>query len=39
MHAFIKFNKGVLKMPVLWQIWLLALVTTNLVVPMFFPQR
>jgi hypothetical protein len=39
MRAFIKFNKGVLKMPVLWQIWLLALVTTNLVVPMFFPQR
>ncbi len=39
MYAFIKFNKGVLKMPVLWQVWLAALVATNLVVPMFFLQR
>ena len=39
MHAFIKFNKGVLKMPVPWQIWLAALVAANLVVPMFFLQR
>ncbi len=26
-------------MPVHWQVWLAALVATNLVVPMFFPQR
>ncbi len=39
MHAFIKFNKGVFKMPVLWQVWLAALVAANLVVPMFFLQR
>ena len=39
MHAFIKFNKGVLKMPVLWQVWLAVLVATNLIVPMFFLQR
>ncbi len=39
MYAFIKFNKGILKMPVHWQVWLAALVATNLVVPMFFPQR
>ncbi len=39
MKAFIKFNKGLLKMPVLWQIWLAVLVATNLVVPMFFLQR
>ncbi len=39
MNAFIKFNKGVFKMPVLWQVWLAALVATNLVVPMFFSQR
>ncbi len=39
MHAFIKFNKGMLKMPVLWQVWLAALVAANLVVPMFFLQR
>ncbi len=39
MYAFIKFNKGVFKMPVLWQVWLAALVAANLVVPMFFLQR
>ncbi len=39
MHALIKFNKGVLKMPVLWQVWLAVLVATNLVLPMFFLQR
>ncbi|MCH7686728.1 MAG: hypothetical protein IH899_08620, partial [Planctomycetes bacterium] len=39
MHAFIKFNKGMLQMPVLWQAWLAVLVATNLVVPMFFLQR
>ncbi len=39
MKAFIKFNKGMLKMPVLWQVWLAVLVATNLVVPMFFLQR
>ncbi len=39
MHAFIKFNKGMLQMPVLWQVWLAALVAANLVVPMFFLQR
>ena len=39
MYAFIKLNKGMLKMPVLWQVWLAVLVATNLVVPMFFLQR
>ena len=39
MHAFIKFNKGILQMPVFWQVWLAALVATNLVVPMFFLER
>ena len=39
MHAFIKFNKGMLQMPVLWQAWLAVLVATNLFVPMFFLQR
>ncbi len=39
MNAFIKFNRGMLKMPVLWQAWLAVLVATNLVVPMFFLQR
>ena len=39
MRAFIKFNKGMLRMPVQWQLWLLALITLNLVVPVFFVDR
>ena len=34
--AFIKFNKGVLKMPIYLQLWLMLLVIANLVVPLFF---
>lgn len=36
MRAFIKFNKGVMKMPVQWQLWLLLLVCVNLIIPLFF---
>ncbi len=39
MRAFIKFNKGVMKMPVQWQLWLLLLVAVNLVVPIFLINR
>lgn len=39
MHAFIKFNKGIMKMPVHWQLWLVLLLTVNLVVPLFFLDR
>lgn len=39
MHAFIKFNKGLMKMPVQWRLWLLLLVGINLVVPLFFLDR
>ncbi len=39
MHAFIKFNKGMLKMPLHWQLWLAVLVAMNLVVPFFYLQR
>ena len=39
MHAFIKFNKGIMKMPVHWQLWLVLLVSVNLVVPLFFLDR
>ncbi len=39
MDAFIKFNKGMLKMPIHWQLWLLLLVSVNLVVPLFFMDR
>ena len=36
MRAFIKFNKGMMKMPVHWQLWLMLMVAVNLVVPLFF---
>ncbi len=39
MRAFIKFNKGVMKMPIQWQLWLLLLVCVNLIIPLFFIDR
>jgi hypothetical protein len=36
MRAFIKFNQGVLKMPIQWLMWLALLVTVNLVIPLFY---
>ncbi len=39
MRAFIRFNKGLMKMPIHWQLWLALLVTANLVIPLFFLNR
>ncbi len=39
MNAFIKFNKGLMRMPAGWQLWLGFLVTTNLLVPLVFINR
>ena len=39
MRAFIKFNKGMMKMSTPVRLWLLALVTGNLVFPLFFLER
>ena len=39
MNAFVRFNRGVLAMPLPWQGWLLLLVSANLVVPLFFLGR
>ena len=39
MREFIKFNKGVMKMAVPVQLWLMLLVGVNLVVPLFFLNR
>ncbi len=39
MRAFIKFNKGIMKMPLPWQLWLMLLVTVNLVIPLFYLDR
>ena len=39
MNAFVKFNKGIMSMPVGWQIWLLILVIHNMIVPLFYIGR
>lgn len=39
MGAFIKFNKGIMKMPLLWRLWLALLVIVNLVIPLFYLNR
>ncbi len=36
MNAFIKFNKGVMKLPLPWRLWNLLLASVNMVVPLFF---
>ncbi len=36
MKAFIKFNKGMIKMPMHWQAWLMLLVLANAITPLFF---
>ena len=38
-RGFIDFHRGVIKMPVLWQLWLALLVAGNLVVPLLFIDR
>jgi hypothetical protein len=39
MYAFIRFNRGILAMPIQWRLWLALLVGANLVVPLFFIER
>ncbi len=39
MRAFIRFTRGLLAMPIHWQLWLALLVGTNLVVPLLFIER
>ena len=39
MRAFLKFNKGILRMPLPWRLWMLLLVALNLVLPLFFIDR
>ena len=36
MRAFLRFNQGLLSMPLPWRVWVLALVSVNLFVPLFF---
>ncbi len=39
MKSFIRFNKGMMQMPIHWQIWLLLLVTVNVILPLFYIGR
>ena len=39
MEAFIKFNKGLLKEPPPVKIWLIALMSVNMVAPLFYINR
>ncbi len=39
MNAFIKFNRSLLAMPLPWRLWLLLLLTLNLVAPLVFIER
>ncbi len=39
MNAFIKFNKGLLAMPLPWRLWLLLLLALNLMAPLIFIGR
>ncbi len=39
MRAFLKFNKGIMRLPVPWRLWMVLLVALNLVVPLFFLDR
>ena len=39
MHAFIKFNRGLMRSPIPVRVWLVLLMSVNLVVPLFFLDR
>ncbi len=39
MHAFMRFNKGLLAMPLHLQAWVLLLISVNIVTPFFFLQH
>ncbi len=39
MRSFIRFNRGMMRMPFHWQPWLLLLVTVNVAIPLFFVGR
>ena len=38
-NAFIKFNKGMMRMLLPWKFWLMSLVAINMIIPLFFLDR
>ena len=39
MQAFLKFNLGLMRMPVPARLWLMLLITANMIIPLFFLGR
>ena len=39
MNAFIKLNRGILKMPLHWRLWMMLLFAANAVAPLFLLQH
>ncbi len=39
MDGFLEFNRGVMLLPIHWQLWMVLLITVNLVIPLFFIKR
>jgi hypothetical protein len=39
MNAFIKFNRGILRLPILVRVWLTLLMAVNLLAPIIYIQR
>jgi hypothetical protein len=39
MNAFIKFNRGILRLPILVRVWLMLLMSVNLLAPIIYIQR
>ena len=39
MNAFIKFNRGILQLPILVRVWLMLLMSVNLLAPIIYIQR
>ncbi len=39
LNAFLKFNRGMMKMPAHWKVWTMLLVAANMITPLFFLDR
>ncbi len=39
MHSFLRFHRGLLGMPLHWQLWLGMLIGANLIAPLFFLEQ
>ena len=35
-HAFVRYHRGLARMPLYWKPWLMSLLSSNMIVPLFF---